>query len=219
MNKKELTDYNNKYGEVPKDFSKRFNYILDTFKIPGKELAKLRESAKKLLRAKWTELNFVIYYLPKATPRPRSGRNGTFYVKGAKDNNNAFKEFIDTSEHTFDIITTPCSLLIDIYLPIPSSGMSKIEKILAELKLIRPVSKPDWDNVGKTYSDMIQKHLLLEDSLVIDGRTRKFYSAKPRIEIQIKYMNKYDCRYNKRKIESWGFYKDNEKALEKDSII
>lgn len=219
MKKKEIDEYNNKFGEIPKDFSERFNYLIKTIKLPDKEVKKLKSYTTKLLKSKWTELNFVIYFYPKATPRPRSGRNGAFYVKGAKDNNKAFEDFINTTEHEFEIISTPCTFLVDIYLPMPSSGMSKVEKLLAELKLIRPVSKPDWDNAGKTYSDMVQKHLLLEDSLIIDGRTRKFYSIKPRIEIQIKYMNKYDCKYNKRKVESWRFYKENDKVFEKDSIL
>jgi hypothetical protein len=98
--------------------------------------------------------------------------------------------------------------------------MNRIDKILSELKLIRPMVKPDWDNAGKTYSDMIQKHLLLEDCLIIDGRTRKFYSIKPRIEINIKYMKKYDCKYNKKKIESWKFYEELEdKIVERDAIV
>src|SRR5690606_35289138 len=106
-------------------------------------------------------------------------------------------------------------IIMDMYLPIPS-GMSKIDILLAELKLIRPLSRPDWDNFGKTYSDMIQKHLLLEDCLVVDGRVRKFYSLKPRIEIRIIYQDKFDSKFNKRKVESWNVY--DETCPTKDSL-
>ena len=219
MNKKELSKYNEKYGEIPNNFAERFEYLLKTIKLSKKNLDKLKMSARKLLRAKWTSMSFVIYFTPKSTPRPRTGASGIFYVKGAADNHKAFKEFIETSEHTFDIITTPTKFTVDIYMPIPT-GMNQIEKILSELKLIRPITKPDWDNAGKTYSDMIQKHLLLEDSLVIDGRTRKFYSAKPRIEIHLEFMNKYDCNFNKKKIENWKYYNESPYTIvEKDSII
>jgi Holliday junction resolvase RusA-like endonuclease len=218
MNKKDLREYQEKYGNVPNNFFERFNHLVETIKLSAKDIQKIQDTARKLLKAKWEELNFVIYFTPKSTPRPRSGRNG-FYVKGAADNSRAFKEFIEQSEHDFGIITTATKFIVDIYLPIPAQ-MNRIDKILSELKLIRPMVKPDWDNAGKTYSDMIQKHLLLEDCLIIDGRTRKFYSIKPRIEINIKYMKKYDCKYNKKKIESWKFYEDLEdKIVERDAIV
>lgn len=219
MNKKEIKEYQEKYGHVPNNFFERFEYVLEKLNLKKKDIEKVQEGIKKLIKAKWDELNFVIYFTPQSTPRPRSGRGGRFYVKGAADNSRAFKEFITESEHDFGIITTPCILQVDVYMPTPN-GMNRTEKILSELKLIRPIVKPDWDNIGKTYSDMIQKHLLMEDCTIIDGRTRKFYSAKPRVEIKLRYMRKYDCKFHKRKIESWKTYKELEdKIEEKDAIV
>jgi len=219
MKKKELLEYQEKYGNVPKDFFHRFSYIINELKISLKDIEKLKKSIKKLRNAEWREFNFVIYFYPKATPRARLGNRKVFYVKNAGSNNKAFKEFIESLDQEIGIVTTPCKLFIDLYVPIPPQ-MSKLEKLLAELRLLYPVSKPDWDNAGKTYSDMIQKHLLLEDSLVIDGRVRKFFSFKPRIEIKLKYMEKYDCKFNKKRIEKWKFYEElKEKIEEKDSIL
>lgn len=219
MKKKELKEYIEKYGGIPKNFFERFLYLIKLLNLQDKEIIKLQKYIRKLLKAKWEEINFVFYMIPKATPRPRAGKYGIFYVKDANSNNKLFKEFVDSYEGNLPLITTPCKLLVDVYLPIPDQ-MSKVEKVLSELKLIRPIVKPDWDNVGKTYSDMIQKHLLLEDCLVIDGRTRKFYSLKPRIEISIKYMTKYDCKFNKRKVEKWKQYEEIKESIEeKDSIV
>lgn len=219
--KKELQQYKEKYGHVPNNFYERFLYILKELKFPDKDINKIKEGIRKLTMAKWENMNFVFYFLPKATPRARySGRTKVFYVKNASDNSRIFKEFMEAYENEAGVITTPTKLLVDLYLPIPASGMTKTEKMLAELKLIRPVSKPDWDNAGKTYSDMIQKHLLLEDSLIIDGRVRKFYSFKPRIEIKLQFMTKYDSKFTKKKIEGWKFYSDLEdKIIEKDHIV
>lgn len=219
MRKKDLEEYQEKYGNVPKNFFERFTYLLDSIKLSKKDIDKLQGAVRKLLKAKWQELDFVFYIMPKATPRARySGRTRVFYVKNASDNSALFKKFIDESEDDYGIITTPTKLLCDLYLPMPK--MNRMETILAELKLIRPVVKPDWDNAGKTYSDMVQKHLLLDDSLVIDGRVRKFYSLRPRVEVKFKFMTKYDSKFNKKKIESWKFYKDlEEKIVERDSIL
>lgn len=214
MNNKE---YEMKYGEVPKDYIKRFVKLLRDTKVREKDIKAIRDRVKKILHMPTEEISFVIYMTPKATPRPRIGKFGTFYVKGAFDNSKLFKDFMETQFPEANHITTPCQFDISLFLPIPSSGMSRLDKVLAELRLIKVISKPDWDNLGKTYSDMVQKHLLTEDSLIYDARVRKFYSTKPRIEITMRYDSMYDSTYSKKKIESWKFY-NKDKSIERDVI-
>lgn len=209
-------EYEMKYGEIPKDYIKRFINLLRNNKVKEKDIKKIRERMKSILHMPTEEISFIIYMTPKATPRPRLGRSGRFYVKGAFDNSKIFKNFMETQFPDMHIITTPCVFNVDLYLPIPS-GMSRLDKILAELKMIKVISKPDWDNLGKTYSDMVQKHLLMEDSLVYDARVRKFYSSKPRIELTIKYDTMYDSQYSKKKIESWKYY-DTDKSIDREVI-
>ena len=93
------------------------------------------------------------------------------------------------------------------YLPTPTN-MTKVEKILAELGLLYPLSTPDFDNMVKTYADAFQKHLILNDSLIIESNIKKRYSCKPRVEITMEFMDKYDCKYNKKKVHGWKYYKD-----------
>ena len=82
--------------------------------------------------------------------------------------------------------------------------MNKIERVLAEMGFIRPISKPDWDNVAKAYCDMIQGFLIYDDSLIIDGTSSKYYSLKPRIEITIEYMEDFDSDFNRKKMKKKG---------------
>ena len=42
---------------------------------------------------------------------------------------------------------------------------------------------------------------MYDDSLVVEGVSRKWYSVKPRIEITIEYMCDYDSDFNKKKIK------------------
>jgi Holliday junction resolvase RusA-like endonuclease len=218
--KKRQKEYIQKYGTIPNDYYERFSYILEELNINEKDLKKIQKDINKIKNIKWIPINFIFYFVPEATPRARySGFTKIFYVKNAQDNSEIFKEFIDNTQEFKYLITTSCKFYCDIFKPI-SDLMSKSEKVLSELKLISDLSKPDWDNLGKTYSDMVQNHLLLDDSLIVDGRVRKFYSFKPRIEIHIEYMEKYDCKYNKRKVEKWNCYKENkDKIIERDSII
>lgn len=217
MKKKDLKKYKEQYGHIPASFGERFNYLLDKVNLSDKHLVELRTKINKYFNHKWEKDKYVIYFLPKATARPRlSGFTKKFYVTDAKSNNDAFKKFCEEAGIN-NLITTPCRLLIETYYPIPN--LNKVDTILAELKIIRPLSKPDWDNVGKTYSDMIQNNILLDDSLIIDGRSVKYYSIKPRIEITLEYMTEYDCRYNKNKLEKWGTYEKNKERIKERDFI
>jgi Holliday junction resolvase RusA-like endonuclease len=196
--KKIESDYKDKYSSVSSNEITRFGELLSSIKISPEFRRTIFSMINHNLNIQWNSVSFVIYLLPKATPRPRhSFRTNTFYVMGAKDNKDIFKEFI--SKQDIDMITTPCKFRCISYLPIPNS-MNNIEKVLAELGLIYPISKPDWDNLGKTYSDMIQGTLLFDDSLIVEGVSKKLYSTKPRIEITIDYMSDYDSNYNMKKI-------------------
>ena len=195
--KKIEIEYKDLYGNIPKDNTERLKHILDSMNLSNNS-GQITKGIQRILNIKWKSLDFIIYLLPKATPRPRHNRfMNTFYVMGAKDNKDIFKKFM--LKHDFDMISTPCKFTCRSYFPIPKS-MNNAEKILAELGLIRPISKPDWDNIGKTYSDMIQGFLLFDDSLIIKGVSEKYYSSKPRIEIHIEYMEEHDSKFNYNKM-------------------
>jgi len=72
-----------------------------------------------------------------------------------------------------------------------------------------------WDNLGKTYSDMVQGILLLNDNIITSGTVEKFFSVKPRVRINIKYQLGFDSKFNKRKILHSTSYK---KAVEMGAI-
>lgn len=186
-------EYNEKYGDIPCE--NLLEFLTQKTKISKKRKNNIDELVAKLQNTKWNELEYIFYIIPKATPRPRKGRNNIFYVKGAKDNKEFFKRFCKDIDD-FPMIHTPAKIQIDCYFPMPS-GMNYNEKILAEMGYIRPTSKPDWDNVAKTYCDMLQDTILSDDSYIVEGLCRKFYSVKPRVEVHIQYMEDFDSMYNK----------------------
>jgi Holliday junction resolvase RusA-like endonuclease len=190
-------EYKETYSDIPNNFPERLEYIFqnNNFKRVKDKIIPEMDRIKNI---KWKKISYTIYLLPKATPRPRSGKHGIFYVKGAKDNKKIFEKFMINQD--IPLITTPTKFYCSSYFPIPSS-MHPIEKLCAEFGLIRPTSKPDWDNVAKAYCDMCQGFLLYDDSLVVEGVSKKFYSVKPRIEITLEYMEDYDCEFNKKKIK------------------
>lgn len=196
LKKNQINTYNEKYGDIPSDYEGRMNYLLNSLNLK-RQKTEVFELISNIAKIKMKRISYVIYLLPKATPRPRSGKNGIFYVQGAKDNRKLFMNFMKNQE--FNIITTPTKFYCNAYFPIPSS-MNASEKICAELGFIRPISKPDWDNVAKTYCDMCKGFLIYDDNLIIEGISKKYYSVKPRIEITIDYMETFDSSFNQKKM-------------------
>ena len=194
-----VEEYEEDYGDIPFDFDERISYIKSKIKST-KVLESIDIEVRRIKKIKWKHIEFIFYLVPAATPRPRLGCNGRFYVKGAADNKKFFKEYMKTIED-MKLIITPCKFHCTSYLPTPKS-MPKSNQLLAEMGLIRPISKPDFDNLAKTYADMIQGTLLYDDALIIEGVSKKYYSIKPRIEIKIDYMSDFDSLFNAKKILS-----------------
>lgn len=213
-NKKELKLYQEEYGNVSKDHLDRIYEFLDGVK--DKQLESIRSDIENNLNTQWKTISFIFYFIPKATPRARlSGFGKHFYVADAMNNRKLMEKFVKEELSDFNMITTACKFYCDCYFPIPKT-MNKSEKIRAELKLVNNLTKPDWDNLGKTYSDMIQNTIIMDDSLIIDGRVRKYYSSKPRIELTIEYADRYDSKYNMKNITRRKQYLDNINKVNKD---
>lgn len=197
-NKKELVEYDKNYGIISTDMLDRLYELLD--EMNGKSIEKFKNNIQKNLDTKWNVIKFIFYFLPKATPRARFTKfGGHFYVSDAQNNQKLMLDFCKNNLKDFPIITTACKFYCDVYFSTPK-GMTNEEKLRAELKYIRHLSKPDWDNIGKTYSDMIQNTIIMDDSLIIEGSVSKYYSIKPRIEITIEYADRYDSKYNEKSV-------------------
>lgn len=201
MKNKYIKEYDNKYGDIPNDFTERFLYLINILNIKKCQINKLKYEILKSSSIKYKEFSFIFYFTPQATPRPRYSKfTKSFYIKNKLDYNKIFKEFMEVVDMDIFPIITPCEFYCTSYFPIPSS-MNKVEKIMAELGFIHHIGKPDFDNVAKTYADMIQKHLIYDDALIYKGIIEKRYSIKPRVEITIRYMETFDSKYNRKKAD------------------
>ena len=157
---KERKDYLERFSSVPDDYVSRLDGLLTGNFV--KYRGHIIEEMRRILNIQWHRIGITINMVPKATPRPRMGGGGrVFYVKNASNNRKRFRKFMEREQ--LPQISTPVMFYCTSYIPIPSS-MNKLEKVFAEMGLISPISKPDWDNLGKTYSDMIQEQLLLDDN-------------------------------------------------------
>ena len=82
--------------------------------------------------------------------------------------------------------------------------------MLAEAGYIRPICKPDFDNIEKKYSDMYTGNIWEDDSLVMHSSVDKYYSVLPRIEIRLRYLNmlynKYQYKSMKNRVDDPKFF-------------
>lgn len=78
------------------------------------------------------------------------------------------------------------SLTVKVYRSIPKSFSKK--KVAAAIKGdMRPITKPDLDNVIKGVKDSLKSVIWRDDSQVVDlGESGKWYSDVPRIEVLVR---------------------------------
>lgn len=212
--KLQIQEYADKYGKIPIEEESILPYLANQLKLTEKDFELIEEDNMKAKSIPWETLQIILPIIPKPSPRPRySSVSGRFYVTGAAENKKIFKYYFTEKYH---IIYTQVYFSLKVYLPTPVSSMNKREVYRAECGDIIPISNPDWDNVGKTYSDMIQQILILNDNIISKGIVEKYYSIKPRVVITLKYQKGFDSKFNKRRIETSKSYKE---AIEIGNII
>lgn len=203
--KQKEEEYKEKYSHIPIGFKERLEWMYDHYNINEKIANQIIEKKNAMMNAlQYYDLDIVLYEVPEGSPRPRfrvvnrsnlsnmALSNPNFihvYSLTGHEDYVYMKRLIDSELILLDqFICTPCNIDICAYCKTPSY-FSKQDIFLSELGLMRPTSKPDWDNIEKKYSDMFNKNVWLDDTFVVDGSIHKFYSILPRVEIKIRYLN------------------------------
>lgn len=203
-------EYKIKYSDIPKDLKERINYMCNIYNVSESKYNDILAKKQNLLdNLYYNDFKIILYEEPEGCPRPRTRivnrtnisseaiNNEQFvhvYSITGKDDQLFMKRMIGQEIVVLDsLIYTPCIITINCYFKTPES-FNITDKFLAEIGLIRKWIKPDWDNAGKKYSDMYNTNIWLDDSFVIEGTVKKFYSILPRVEIYLKYLN---CLYNR----------------------
>ncbi len=134
------------------------------------------------------EIKFVVYGEPVAKARARvTFKNGkTFAFTPSKTRTAEYNFRTQSLAHKpVAPLDCPIALRVRVYRSMPKSFSSKkIEQ--AEKGFLRPTTRPDGDNYLKLVCDSMNKIFWNDDSQVVDNSVSKFYSATPRIEIELK---------------------------------
>ena len=135
------------------------------------------------------QISFTVPGEPVAKGRPRITRHGTYTPEKTMNFETLVKyEYINQcGKHRF---ADNAQLALDVvaYRSIPKST-SKKKRVMMEYGTLLPITKPDWDNIGKSVSDALNGIAYHDDSQVVDARVRKIYSNEPRTVVRIWEIN------------------------------
>lgn len=127
-------------------------------------------------------VEFVVDGEPVAKGRPRFTMTGRAYTpKRTHDYEKKVKEAYSGEMFPEDI---PLEVHIDAYFQIPKSVSKKRHEEMRRGS-IRPMKKPDADNIAKSICDALNGVAYADDKQVIRLVVDKWYSDVPRAEVKI----------------------------------
>ena len=127
-------------------------------------------------------INLIIPGNPVAKGRPRVCKFGTFTPIKTLNYETLIKELFIISKQEKE--TGMLEAVIKCYFKIPKSA-TKGKLLAMQHNIVRPVKRPDTDNLAKICLDALNGLAYDDDSQVVDLVVRKYWSEIPRVEIQI----------------------------------
>lgn len=203
--KQKILEYYDKYNHIPKGYIERLEWLYETLNIDDKKSDEILRARENFINTTYYKtINLVFYEIPEYTPRPRARIINRAGVINAATGNNSFiqvysitgrqnREYMEmyTKQNLSELeqlLCTPCDIEYNTYFPTPSY-YNKTQIFLAEIGLDRPIIKPDFDNIEKSYADAFTGNIWIDDIIVVDASFHKYYSVLPRVEIILKYSN------------------------------
>lgn len=130
-------------------------------------------------------IKFEVPGEPVAQGRPRVVRtpNGVRGVDPVKSRSyKAVVSLFAARTYRDDPLTTPLRVEVKIYRTIQKTGSKRL-KADKEAGKVRPVVKPDLDNVFKAVTDACTGILWHDDNQIVEAHIGKYYSLRPRVEV------------------------------------
>lgn len=134
-------------------------------------------------------INFTIPGKPMGKQRPRVTRTGHTYTpkETTQYENLVVMAFQDAAKPQGFIPTDkPLCMYMSILMPIPASW-SKKKHDKAKNGHLRPMVKPDFDNVVKIVSDALNGIAYRDDSQIVDAHIHKYYAENPRVAVTLEW--------------------------------
>ena len=122
---------------------------------------------------------------PKAKGRPRFRTTGRAYTPNDTASYENLVKLAYRDEVGDVMLDGQLFCRITAYFPIPKS-VTKKRRILMSAEHIRPIKRPDLDNIGKTIADALNHIAYGDDSQIVTMVISKKYSENPCVVCEIR---------------------------------
>lgn len=138
-------------------------------------------------------LQLLIEGAPQGKGRPRSRivrpRGKSMFIQVYPDPDSAKTEEMISIQariamRGIPIITGAAKLEVLCMFAVPKSWPQR-DRIDALAGDLRPLVKPDWDNLGKLVSDAFNEIVWKDDSQVVDAHVQKFYGERAFTHVEV----------------------------------
>jgi hypothetical protein len=142
-------------------------------------------------------VKFTVLGEPAGKGRPRFSNAGQYVKAYTPEKTVSYENLVkleyrrQCDDYRFED-GVPLDLRIIAYYSIPKST-SKKKKALMEQYKIRPMKKPDNDNIVKIIQDALNLVAYHDDVQIVDCQLRKFYSQNPRVVVTIREAAEFAC--------------------------
>ena len=134
-------------------------------------------------------VTYIVYGEPVGKGRPRFARRGnftsTYTPLKTKTYEDEIRMMAKAAMGASEPLETPVTVAIYIRVGIPAS-YSKQKRKDASSGILKPMKKPDLDNVAKCHLDAIQGIIVVDDKQVINLHVTKVYAETPAVEVMVK---------------------------------
>jgi Holliday junction resolvase RusA-like endonuclease len=134
-------------------------------------------------------VTYIVYGEPVGKGRPRFARRGKFTSTYTPQKTKTYEDEIrlmaKAAMGASEPLETPMTVAIYIRVGIPAS-YSKQKRKDALAGIIKPMKKPDLDNVAKCFLDSMNEIVYLDDKQVINLHVTKVYAETPAVEVMVK---------------------------------
>ena len=134
-------------------------------------------------------LTYIVYGEPVGKGRPRFARRGkftsTYTPQKTKTYEDEIRMMAKAAMGASEPLDTPMTVAIYIRVGIPASYSKQKRKDALE-GIIKPMKKPDLDNVAKCFLDSMNEIVYLDDKQVVNLHVTKVYAETPAVEVMVK---------------------------------
>jgi Holliday junction resolvase RusA-like endonuclease len=119
--------------------------------------------------------------MPKIGPMPKIGH---YTPKDTRAYEKLIRDTAWLAMRGHQMLDRNIFMQLDAFFSIPKSW-SKTDRCLAEDGHLRPTGKPDWDNLGKVFSDAMNKLVYKDDAQIVHCQVAKLYGPVPMVRVTV----------------------------------